>query len=183
MPRLDFHCWQSVALKSCPTRSACVALALLWTAASGQAQACSVEDQLNCGSSAGLAATDVAKAQDFDFVCVTVARDGAFGVGVDASFATALSATVRHCKQMSGSSSGCGAQFEITRGRWTVATRCADQAIIVTSERLADALQQTLYAEIGLERSFGVPLPKCSHLVTVDPSGRISLPGRVSLGR
>ena len=73
-------------------------------------------------------------AQDFDFVCLTVARDGSYGVGVDESFGTAISTAIQQCKIMAKGSSNCGSQLEISRGNWTIATLCGDQPVIVTSK-------------------------------------------------
>ena len=136
--------------------------------------ACSEEETSLCGESPQYPDT----AADFDFVCVTVSRNGAFGVGTDASFARAITTAIVQCRIMADAAGNCGSQFEVARGQWIIATMCRDQPMIVTGQDHASAQMQIQNTEIGAEISTGQRQSSCTHLVTVDPHGTIFGQGR-----
>jgi hypothetical protein len=152
-------------------------ISALWMSGLNFARAsppCSEEDSPFCGKTPH----SQLPTADFDFVCVTVSRSGAFGVGLDASFAKAITTAVSQCRVMADGAGNCGSQFEVARGQWIIATMCGDQPMIVTDQDFANAQVQIQNAEIGMELLSGQRQPSCTHLVTVSPYGTVTAQGR-----
>jgi hypothetical protein len=112
-------------------------------------------------------------ATDFDYVALTVSRRSAWGVGQDARPAAAVRIAIERCIASPAGPDGCGAQFEVTRGNWTVARMCGDRPVIAAASVLADANQRLTFWEISLDMSPSGPLPICQHLVTIAPDGQV----------
>jgi hypothetical protein len=100
-------------------------------------------------------------------------RDGAFGIGIDASATKAIAAAKSRCEDSAREASNCGSHLTVTRGSWTLAHRCGDQPLIVTSAYLDEAEQLMLNSEIEQQLHFD-NAAQCRHLVTVDPAGNVT---------
>lgn len=112
-------------------------------------------------------------ATDDEYVAIAAARDGAFGIGIDASATKAIAAAKSRCEDSAREASNCGSHLTVTRGSWTLAHRCGDQPLIVTSAYLDEAEQLMLNSEIEQQLHFD-NAAQCRHLVTVDPAGNVT---------
>ena len=108
-----------------------------------------------------------------DWTVVTLANDGAWGVATAPSAGQAIAKAIRHCKAMSRTGLGCGAQFRVIRAGWIVAYRCGDENIAAAERRLADAEQAARRREIELRVAYARDLPPCRRSLTVGPRGEV----------
>jgi hypothetical protein len=121
-----------------------------------------------------LATTMAAKAIDLDeLTVVTLAQDGSWGVATAGSQGPAIAAAIRHCREMSVTSSDCGAQFITTRGSWVVANLCGEQKIIAAGETRDAAEQAAIKREIDLKQNYRPDLPTCRRILIVNAHGAV----------
>jgi hypothetical protein len=86
-----------------------------------------------------------------------------------------MATAIHRCKAMDGTNGGCGAQFAAGRGAWVVAKLCGDEPIIAAASSLDAAEQATTRREIDLQKVYVPDMPRCWHILTVDPDGSISI--------
>jgi len=104
-----------------------------------------------------------------DWTVVTLANDGAWGAATEPSAGQAIAKAIRHCRAMSRTGLGCGAQIRAIRAGWIVADRCGDENIVAAERLLADAEQAARRREIELRVSYARNLPPCRRSLTVGP--------------
>src|SRR5262245_46024246 len=121
------------------------------------------------GIPAGMAADD-------DWTVLTMARDGSWGLGCQASQWQAMAQAIRLCRSMAGASGAgdCGASIAASRGGWIVANLCGDYKVLATGSTLGEAETEALNREISLQLRFVPDLPPCRRVVTVD-AGRSTI--------
>ena len=117
-----------------------------------------------------------------DWTVVTLANDGAWGVATEPSAGQAIAKAIRHCKAMSRTGLGCGAQFRAVRAGWIVAYRCGDENIAAAERRLADAEQAARRREVELRVAYARDLPPCWRSLTVGPRGEVVASGPQHVG-
>ena len=121
-----------------------------------------------------LAGVSQSRAWDQDWVTITLARNGSWGVARDSAQSQAIAAAIRACKAMAGPASDCGAQHKTMKGEWAVAELCGDHKIIASGSSLAEAEREALNRAISLQLLYAPDLPSCKRVVTVDPTGTIN---------
>jgi hypothetical protein len=129
---------------------------------------------LVAGGAAHLSIAIAAEDWDLDWMVVTMARDGSWGVGIDGHMAGANAAAIRECRAMSSGGSDCGAEFAATRGGWIIGLRCDDYRILVAGKELKEAETTAINREIDLKQLYVPDLPTCHRVLTVDPSGAVT---------
>jgi hypothetical protein len=117
-----------------------------------------------------LLGSPAAVAADDDWTVLTMARDGSWGTGSEASQWRAMDEAIRFCRAMAGTSgaSDCGASFAATKGGWIVANLCGDYKVLATGVTLNEAETEALNREISLQLQFVPDLPQCRRVVTID---------------
>jgi hypothetical protein len=111
------------------------------------------------------------QAADGDWTVLTMARDGSWGVGVQATQGQAMAEAIGTCRAMAGASgdtSDCGASFATTRDGWIVANLCGDYKVLATGSTLGEAETEALNREISLQLRFVPDLAPCRRVVTID---------------
>jgi hypothetical protein len=132
---------------------------------------------------AGAQAAEAPAVQDWehDWIVVTMARDGSWGVGAGRSTTIAIAEAIHRCKLMAGGPSDCGAEFVSLRNAWALGLHCGTHSIMVTGEDQADAEAAARFAATDL-RLYHVPdLPPCRQVLTVYPNGAVR--GTTTLAR
>jgi hypothetical protein len=119
------------------------------------------------------AATGAQAAEDWehDWVVVTMARDGSWGVGVGRSTTVAITAAIRDCRAMANGPSDCGAEFVSMRNAWALGLVCGEHRILVTGDDLEDAEAAARFSATELRLHYVPDLPACRGVLTVEPSG------------
>jgi len=117
-----------------------------------------------------------------DWTVVTLANDGAWGAATEPSAGQAIAMAIRHCKAMSRTGLGCGAQFRAIRAGWIVAYRCGDENIVAAERMLADAEQAARRREVELRVSYARDLPPCRRSLTIGPRGEVVASGSRHVG-
>jgi hypothetical protein len=129
---------------------------------------------LAVGSAARVSIAIAAEDWHHDWMVVTMARNGSWGVGIDYPIAGAIAAAIRECRAMSSGVNDCGAAFAATRGGWIIGLRCDDYRVLATGEDLKEAEATALHREIDLKRLYVPDLPACQRVLTVDPRGAVT---------
>jgi Rap1a immunity proteins len=109
-----------------------------------------------------------------DFVVLTMAFDGAWGVGVDPSINRAIATAIANCKAMSGANLGCGAQMTTVRAGWSVGFRCGRHNILVADRDFAEVQRIAFNREQELRDRYDPAMPPCVRVVMVSPGGMIA---------
>jgi hypothetical protein len=113
-------------------------------------------------------------AQDHgEWTVVTLARDGSWGVGNSELQGQALASALRKCSAMS-QESDCGAEFTAVRRGWTLGLLCGDHRVLVAARELVNADREAQHRECDLKTLYGVGLPICWRVITVDPDGFVT---------
>jgi hypothetical protein len=102
---------------------------------------------------------------------VTLASDGAFGLGIDTHIAGAAAIAIRKCREMSTASGDCGAELVSTRSGWVLGLLCGDHKFLVSGHDLKEAEMAALHREIDLKNIYVPNLPSCHRVLTLDPRG------------
>lgn len=116
-----------------------------------------------------------AAADDDQWIALTLARDGAWGMAMHTSRAKAVSLAIANCRRMAGRVNDCGSLHTSVRGAWSLAMLCGDYNVVVTAPTLAEAQAAARYRQIDLRASYAADLPACVHVVTVNPSGQVTI--------
>jgi hypothetical protein len=135
------------------------------------------------GAVAAVQAAEAPSVQDWehDWIVVTMARDGSWGVGSGRSTTVAITEAIRRCKLMADGPNDCGAEFVSLRNAWALGLHCGTHSILATGEDQADAEAAARFAATDL-RLYHVPdLPPCRHVLTVYPNGAVR--GTTTLAR
>jgi hypothetical protein len=107
---------------------------------------------------------------DRDWRVVTLASDGAFGLGIDTHIAGAAAIAIRKCREMSTASGDCGAELVSTRSGWVLGLLCGDHKFLVSGHDLKEAEMAALHREIDLKNIYVPNLPSCHRVLTLDPA-------------
>ena len=106
-----------------------------------------------------------------EWIVVTMARDGSWGVGTSEYYGPALASALRKCEAMSKERSDCGAEVTAVRKGWTLGILCGDHRVLVAATELATAITDAQARQIYLRGLYGETLPSCSYVMWVDPQG------------
>lgn len=117
-----------------------------------------------------------------DWTVLTMAPDGAWGVGTDMGVVEAITRAVGNCRTMTPAEIGCGSQFIMFRDAWSLGVRCGDHNILVAEERLDDAELRASWRAHELRMLYVPDLAPCEVVVTVDPNGKIVPPDVLNSG-
>jgi hypothetical protein len=112
---------------------------------------------------------------------LTMASNGSWGAATDDTFGAALAAAIAHCNRRFREAIGCGALQTTMRAGWSFGIRCGDKNILVAEKTLREAEQAAIDREIELRRQYGLDLPPCVRVVSVDPSGAVVAPYAATL--
>jgi hypothetical protein len=119
------------------------------------------------------ASLPAADSRSADWMVVTVARDGSWGVATAVTVGPAIAAAISRCRAMAATSD-CGAQFVVTRG-WALASLCGDHKIIAAANDFAEAEGAVRRRETDLRLHYAPDLPACRRFLTVAPGGVVIL--------
>jgi hypothetical protein len=106
-----------------------------------------------------------------DFVVLTMAPDGAWGIGVDPVVDRAIATAIANCKAMSGLNIGCGSQMTTVRAGWSVGFRCGRHNILVADRDFAEVQRIAFSREQELRERYDPAMPPCVRVVMVSPGG------------
>lgn len=120
---------------------------------------------------------------EHDWTVLTMAPDGAWGVGSDMGVVEAITRAVGNCRTMTAAEIGCGSQFIMFRDAWSLGLRCGDRNILIAEHSLNDAELRAGWREHELRTLYAPDMPPCAVVVAVDPTGRIVPPDQWNSGR
>jgi len=113
----------------------------------------------------------------YDFVVLTMAPNGAWGVGSHPLINRAIVIAIENCNAMSGMQPGCGGEMTSIRAGWTLGFRCGPHNILVADHDLDEAERRAFNREVALRDHYYPDMPPCARLVTVTP-GSLVIPTR-----
>ncbi len=135
---------------------------------------------LAAAAAAGLAAAQ-ARAEfgrpdwDYDWVAMTVAQNGAWGLAVNANVTRAMVGAIQDCRRKSASvGNDCGAEITTVRAAWTIAYVCGEYAFIANAnaDTAADARVAAIERAADLAQILGFEIEPCRLLVAVSEEGK-----------
>ena len=94
---------------------------------------------LQIGGDRLTASAETLREWEHDWTVLTMAPDGAWGVGSDMGVVEAITRAVGHCRTMTAAEIGCGGQFIMFRDAWSLGIRCGDRNILIAERSLNDA--------------------------------------------
>ena len=113
------------------------------------------------------------EAWEYDWVAVTVAQNGAWGVATNASVMRAMVQAIGDCRRRAGPvSNDCGGEITTVRASWSLAYACGDYSFISNGDTPADARVAAIARAIDLREIIGLELPPCQLLVAIGSDGR-----------
>jgi hypothetical protein len=120
-----------------------------------------------------LAATGSQAAEDWehDWIAVTMARDGSWGVGIGRSTTVAIAAAIGDCRTRAIHTNDCGARLVTMRNAWALGLVCGERRILVTGNGVEDAEAAARSASTELRLHYAPDMPACRGVLTVEPSG------------
>lgn len=111
---------------------------------------------------------------EHDWVAVTVAQNGTWGVATHQNLTRAMIQAIRECSRKSGPmGNDCGAEITTVRAAWSLAYACGDYTFIANGDTSADARTAAIHRAIDLRDILGTELPPCTLLVAVGSDGHI----------
>ena len=116
-------------------------------------------------------AAPAAAQHESEWIVVTLARDGSWGVGTAEHYGPALASALRKCNAMSKEESDCGAEVTAVKRGWTLGILCGDHRVLVAEPDLATAILEAEARQAYLRDRYGDSLPGCLRVVTIDPDG------------
>lgn len=113
----------------------------------------------------------------FDWVALTVARNGAWGAATNASIMRAMMQAIAECRRQSGTtSSDCGGEITTVRAAWSLAYACGEYTFISNGQTASDARIAAIDRAIDLKDILGLELEPCTLLVAVGTDGAVQPP-------
>jgi hypothetical protein len=111
---------------------------------------------------------------DHDWVAVTVAQNGAWGLSVQSNVTRAMVGAIQDCRLKSREAGNdCGAEITTVRAAWSIAYACGDYAFIANGDTAADARVAAIDRAVDLRQILGFELEPCRLLVAVSEEGKI----------
>lgn len=113
----------------------------------------------------------------YDWVALTVARNGAWGAASSGSIMRAMVQAIAECRRRSGpgGSGDCGGEITTVRASWSLAYACGDYTFISNGATPADAKLAAIERAVDLKEILGFDLPPCELLVTVNSDGKVQV--------
>jgi hypothetical protein len=111
-----------------------------------------------------------------EWTVLTMAPDGAWGVGTDLFVNHAIAEAIRTCRGMSGKQLGCGAVLTSVQAGWSLGIRCGDENILAADRELENAERIARERELELRYTYERQMGPCRRVVTVNPTGRVIAP-------
>lgn len=110
----------------------------------------------------------------YDWVALTVARNGAWGAASSGSIMRAMVQAIAECRRRSGpgGSGDCGGEITTVRASWSLAYTCGDYTFISNGASPADAKLAAIERAVDLRDLLGIELPVCQLLVSVNSDGK-----------
>lgn len=111
----------------------------------------------------------------YDWVALTVARNGAWGAASNGSIMRAMVQAIAECRRRSGpgGSGDCGGEITTVRASWSLAYACGDYTFISNGATPADAKLAAIERAVDLKEILGFDLPPCQLLVAVNSEGKV----------
>ena len=110
---------------------------------------------------------------DYDWVAVTVAQNGAWGLSVNANVTRAMVGSIQDCRRKSSAAGNdCGAEITTVRAAWSMAYACGEYAFIANGDTAADARVAAIERAQDLAQILGFDLQPCRLLVAVSEAGK-----------
>ncbi len=97
-----------------------------------------------------------------EWIVVTMARDGSWGVGTSEYIGPALASALRKCEASSKEQSDCGAEVTAVRKGWTLGILCGDHRVLVAGHGATTAIMDAQARQIYLRDLYGETLPRNS---------------------
>lgn len=113
----------------------------------------------------------------FDWVALTVARNGAWGAASSGSIMRAMVQAIAECRRRSGpgGSGDCGGEITTVRASWSLAYACGDYTFISNGATPADAKLAAIERAVDIKELLGIELPACQLLVSVNSDGKVEI--------
>lgn len=124
--------------------------------------------------SAGGRAETRREAWEHDWVALTVAQNGAWGVATNGNLTRAMMQAIRECFSKSrAAGNDCGAEITTVRAAWSLAYACGDYTFIANGDTSADARLAAIARAVDLKQILGFDLPPCALVVAVGADGQV----------
>jgi hypothetical protein len=108
-----------------------------------------------------------------DWIALTVARNGAWGVASDPVQLQAIVGALRACRTKSPRTADCGSLLTTRRAGWIIAERCGFLNVLASGATRREAEYAASWRETDLRIHYQRTLPHCVRLITVDPRGTV----------
>ena len=112
-----------------------------------------------------------AAADETNWIVVTVARNGNWGIASARTQGEAIAGAVLRCQAMTADESDCGAELVAFRSGLGLALLCGDHRVIVTANDLEEADSAAFARLVVLRELHGADFPACQHLLRIDSNG------------
>ena len=122
-----------------------------------------------------LGASDLtAAADENNWIVLTVARNGDWGIASARTQGEAIADAVLRCHAMTADESDCGAELVAFRSGSGLALLCGDHRVIVTANNSEEADSAAVVRLLVLRELYGSGFPACQHLLRIDSSGALT---------
>ena len=115
-----------------------------------------------------------AAAEDNNWIVLTVARNGNWGIASARTQGEAIAGAVFRCQAMTAGESDCGAELVAFKSGLAMALLCGDHRVIVTANDPAEADVFSLDRLVLLRELYGSDFPVCQHLLQIDAHGALT---------
>lgn len=115
-----------------------------------------------------------AAADETNWIVMTVARNGNWGIASARTQGEAIAGAVLRCQAMTADKSDCGAELAAFRTGWGLALLCGDHRVIMTANDPEQADSAAFDRLIVLRKLYGADLPACQYLLRIDSNGALT---------
>ena len=115
-----------------------------------------------------------AAADDNNWIVLTVARNGSWGIATAPTQGEAIAGAVFRCQAMTAGESDCGAELVAFKSGLAMALLCGDHRVIVTANDPAEADGFATDRLVLLRELYGPSFPSCQHLLRIESGGALT---------
>ena len=115
-----------------------------------------------------------AAAEDNNWIVLTVARNGNWGIASARTQGEAIAGAISRCQAMTAGDSDCGAELVAFKSGLAMALLCGEHRVIVTANDPVEADGFALDRLVLLRELYGSDFPVCQHLLQIDAHGALT---------
>ena len=115
-----------------------------------------------------------AAAEDNNWIVLTVARNGNWGIASARTQGEAIAGAISRCQAMTAGDSDCGAELVAFKSGLAMALLCGEHRVIVTANDPVEADGFALDRLVLLRELYGSDFPVCQHLLQIEAHGALT---------